>query len=192
MHNNMRVTAADKWSSSFALGAAAQIASRYGIYCGPASVAWIAAVWNDKRRRPYDFMGRLIDKTLFPDGPRDFHHDLPGFQMNLSDLLRRETEDELKLDSRLYFKHQTIHILLHSSSMPFIIRMPSPSIKDGLHYVTLYRSDRSAETSRFAFYWQDNGIYRSCEKIGEGLSKFRNISPLLNFFPWGAKRVTHV
>ncbi|MEJ7645469.1 MAG: hypothetical protein WKF87_12810 [Chryseolinea sp.] len=188
----MNVASADKWSSSFALDVANKIASCYGVYCGPASVGWIAAVWNNIKCRPYDVLGRLNDKTLFPDGPRDFHRNVPGFQMNLSDLLRRETQNDLKLDSRLYFKHHTIHRLLDSSGMPFIIRMPSPQIKDGLHYVTLYRSDRSTKNRHHSFYWQDNGIYRSSEPIGEGLSKSGTISMGLHFFPWGAKRVTHV
>jgi len=185
----MSVSSAYKWCSPFALSVANRIAARTGIYCGPASIAWIAAVWNDVKGRPYDALGRLSNKTLFPNGPRDFHHDIPGFQMNLSDLLRRETHDELKLDSRLYFTYSAIHSVLGSSSMPFIIRMPSPKIKDGLHYVTLFRSNPGPP---YEFYWQDNGIYRSNEKIGEGLSKSKKTSSGLHFFPWGAKRVTHV
>jgi hypothetical protein len=185
----MSVSSAHKWCSPVALSLANTIATSPGVYCGPASVAWIAAVWNGLKGRRYDVMDRLRNKSLFPDGPRDFHHDIPGFQMNLSDLLRRETQNELKLDSRLYFSHSTIHSLLGSSSMPFIIRMPSSRIKDGLHYVTLFRSVPGVP---YDFYWQDNGIYRSNEKIGEGLSKSRNTSRGVHFFPWGAKRVTLV
>ena len=183
----MSVASAHKWCSPFALSLANRIASGTGVYCGPASIAWIAAVWNDMKGRPYDIFERLNNKKLFPDGPRDFHHDIPGFQMNLSDLLRRETRNELKLDPRLYFAHSTIHTLLGSSAMPFIIRMPSPRIKDGLHYVTLFRS---APDTLYDFYWQDNGIYRSSEKIGEGLSRSKKTSGL-RFFP-GERSGHHV
>ena len=71
---------ANHWCTDSARAMASQISSINGLYCGPTVVGWIAAVWNiDVKHRPYDYMTRLPDKKLFPDGPRAFksNADLP-------------------------------------------------------------------------------------------------------------------
>jgi len=186
----MNIASADKWSTPFAADVAKQIASLYGIYCGPAAVVWIAAIWNEANQRPYEFLKRLKSKSLFSNGPRAFHNNIPGFETNLSDLLRRETNNELELESGLYFNTKSIYTQLEQKRMPFIIRIPTRSIKDGLHYVTLYQARLDASAGeRFQFYWQDNGVYKSSEKIGPGLSRSNKPRSHDSFFPWGACQV---
>jgi hypothetical protein len=89
---------ANKWCTASARQIAADIAGVSGLYCGPTVVGWIAAVWNlNIKKRPYDYMARLKDSNLFPDGPRKFHGKPPGFQRSLNDILGRETKGDLHL-----------------------------------------------------------------------------------------------
>lgn len=99
---------ANEWNSPIAKEIARDISTISGLYCGPAAVGWIAAVWNNSKGRTYEYKKRLKDKDLFPDGPRPFHTDLPGFQTNLSDTLRRETNNELRLAREIYFRYGTL------------------------------------------------------------------------------------
>ena len=174
----------------FAIDAARQISSLSSVYCGPAAAGWIAAVWNQAKGRPYD-LGRLKDKKLFPDGPRMFHGRIPGFQLSLDDLLQRETQGELKLAHETYFRVDTIHHLLKDHELPVIIRLQGRNLKNGLHYMAVYRSDMNEEGEKrnnLQLYSQDNGLFG----VGNsGLSKvtFENRS---HVFVWGAKRVIEV
>ena len=175
------------WNSDYALDAARQIASIPSVYCGPASAGWIAAVWNHSKGRPYDFRKRLNDKNLFPDGPRLFHGMMPGFQFSLSDLLMRETNGELKLSNEIYFKANTVHDILNEFQMPFIIRLIGSNIRNGLHYVVVYRSqliESNHQRPTIDFYRQDNGLFG---KDNSGLS--RMIVGKSHSFLWGTKRV---
>jgi hypothetical protein len=196
---------ANLWDEQPAKDIAEDIAQISGLYCGPAAVGWIAAVWNRKQGRPYDYRTRLRNKTLFPDGPRRFFGEAPGFQTSLNALLKRETDNELKLSDDTHYKYGTIHDKLEQYDMPLIIRMftnPMSSlitnpdnIMDGLHYVSLYKSQKNVRIFRpdqIEFYWQDNGLYGTRNGGNPGLysTGFRSVG--YNTFKWGAKRVVHV
>lgn len=175
------------WNSEFARNAARRIASLSGVYCGPAAVAWIAAVWNAKSNLSYDYIGRLKDKQLFPDGPRTFTRALPGFQTDLDQTLLRETHGALRLSKERYYRYDVIHELNRVSDMPFIVRIPTASIRNGLHYVTLFKCFFAGET--FTCYWQDNGVYKSDEETQQGISVSKRNAERAAFFPWGARQV---
>jgi hypothetical protein len=177
---------AGKWSSSFALDAARQISSLSSIYCGPASVAWIASVWSHSKGRQYD-LSRLRNKKLFPDGPRLFHGRIPGFQISLSELLLRETAGELKLATEIYFDIRSIHKLLNEHDLPVIIRIKGPNLRNGLHYVVAYRSEISetGKQKKIQLFSQDNGLL-GIGNTGLHTATYHNTSHL---FIWGAKRV---
>jgi len=184
-----------EWNSPVAKEIARDISTISGLYCGPAAVGWVAAVWNTSMGRPYEYKKRLKDKGLFPDGPRPFHPDLPGFQTNLSDMLRRETNNEIKLAGEIYYRYSAIHDAMKKYEMPIIIRMLAPELKDGLHYATLYKSEKHHELHKLdqiQFYWQDNGLYKSNDGVGAGLSKTNWRNTGFGFFFWGAKRVVKV
>ncbi|HTF18231.1 MAG TPA: hypothetical protein VK658_09180 [Chryseolinea sp.] len=184
------VSTATLWNSEFALDVARRIASLKGIYCGPAAVGWISAVWNAKARIPYDYMGRLQDKQLFPDGPRSFVHAIPAFKDNLDLVLQRETHGSLGLSTNRYYRYRDIHALMHRHEMPFIVRIPTASVRDGLHYVTLFRT--ISTQAAFRCYWQDNGVFRSDEKMQEGISLSIRPASAIPFFPWGTRQVVRV
>ena len=172
------------WNSDFAIDAARKISS---VYCGPASAGWIAAVWNNSKGRQYDFRKRLNSKDIFADGPRLFHGSIPGFQMSLNDLLLRETNRELKLSKELYFRADTIHRILDECQLPFIIRLIGSNLRNGLHYVVIYRSqlvEYHNHRISIDFCRQDNGLFG---KGNSGLSKMTLAKS--NSFFWGAKRV---
>lgn len=186
---------AQLWDTPEAKTIASQIAGISGLYCGPAAVGWIAAVWNRSKGRNYDYRSRLSNKSLFPDGPRDFERNFPGFQTNLSDLLKRETEGELRLSRNTFRRYGTIHDLLERNDMPIVIRMALgvTNITSGLHYVSLYKSEkqvRSLARDLIRFYWQDNGLYGRRDGNNSGLyaTDWRSIGALGMFY-WGAKQV---
>lgn len=181
---------ASLWTTEYALRVARQIASLPGVYCGPASIVWIAAVWNAHVGRPYHPLARLQDKLLFGDGPRTFAHELPGFREDLSQTLYRETQGQLKLSSEIIFRYRHIHQALGRERMPFIVRIPTASLRDGLHYVTVYKSVFTGDS--FLFSWQDNGVFRSGEKLQEGMHRATRPSNRASFFFWGARQVVRV
>lgn len=178
----MESASATLWNSDFAFAAARQIVSLSSIYCGPAASAWIAAVWNQSKGRPYDLSARLKNKGLFADGPRLFHGSLPGFKASLDYLICRETNGELMLSKELYFQARSIHDTLQHSGLPVIIRSVGKGVKDGLHYVTLYKSEWTGSDS-FEFYLQDNGVF------GSPAGFYRKTFNKGTHFFWGAKRV---
>jgi hypothetical protein len=178
---------AKRWDSARSAEIARVVSSVPNLYCGPAAIGWIAAVWNESKGRPYDVIRRLKDKKLFPDGPRPFHGSVFLMESNLNDLLKRETNGELGISRETYFRSESIHSVLQQFEMPVIIRMVGRLPKDGLHYVTLYKSEIKEQTKGFnqvEFHWQDNGLYG----IRGGLSAttFRSQSHIIL---WGAKRV---
>lgn len=179
----MEIASAALWNSEFAFNAARQIASLSSVYCGPAASAWIGAVWKNSKGRNYELTTRLKDKTLFSDGPRMFHGSVPGFEPSLDHLIQRESEGELMLSRELYFSVRSIHSVLHQSGLPVIIRIVGSSIKHGLHYVVLYKSEIKSETRSFEFYLQDNGVFGN----HNGLHR-KTFNAATRFF-WGAKRV---
>jgi hypothetical protein len=182
------------WDSPTSKKIAGDISSIAGLYCGPAAVGWIAAIWNNLQGRSYDYKGRLKDKALFPDGPRPFSIKLPGFQKSLNDLLMRETNNELKLSTETYYRHKSIDNILSKDDMPVIIRMLALKPAEGLHYVTAYKSEthvRNAANDQIQFYLQDNGVYGS-NAANAGLSKLRLSDTRANIFLWGAKRVVKI
>lgn len=187
MNNHSEATL---WTTPYALRVARQIASLRGVYCGPASVVWIAAVWNAHAGIPYHPLARLQDKLLLGDGPRTFAHWLPGFRENLSETLYRETQGQLKLSSRVVFRYRQLHEALGRENMPFVVRIPTASLRDGLHYMTVYKSEVLGEL--FQFYWQDNGVFRSGEKIQEGIHRIVRPANRVSFFFWGARQVVRV
>lgn len=156
----LEVHGASLWTSPEADAIAYEIAALGGIYCGPTAIAWIAAVWNRHRGRPYDVRTRLLDKGLFANGPRLYRRRLPFFADGLHETLLRETEGELGLESRTLRRTKSIHRALDAHDMPIILRIRCPRILQGLHYTTLFRSRRQLETgSRIHFDWMDNGLY---------------------------------
>lgn len=177
---------AAKWNSAFALDAARQISSVSSLYCGPAAVGWIAAVWNQSKGLHYDFKTRLNDKILFPDGPRLFHGRIPGFQLSLNDLLLRETNGALKISYETYFKSAAIRDALHRFEIPLIVRIKGTTLRDGLHYVTLFNSEiiKKQDGSRqLEFWWQDNGLFGSHSGVCKKVLEYGTL------LPWGAKRI---
>jgi hypothetical protein len=183
------------WTSSVAKGIAREISAISGVYCGPATVGWIAAVWNFQKGIPYDYKTRLKDKDLFPDGPRAFRLNVPGFELNLSDLLRRETQNELKLSDESYFHFSTIHDSLLRSEMPVVVRMRAPNLVDGLHYVTVYQSERKlfgADDARIQMYWQDNGLRANRFENNPALTRTKWTKTGPRAFVLGAKQVVKV
>lgn len=189
----MSMSIANVWNTTYSKDVARDIASISGLYCGPAVVGWIAAVWKHHNHQRYDYMSRLNDKRLFPDGPRDFtgKSNLPKFQNSLKSLLLRETNNELTFDGETYRKYGTLHDELEKHDMPIAIRMQAPNFTDGLHYVTLYKSEkkeRDWKEDRIQFYWQDNGFYGN-DGGNPGLHQtdWRNVGQ--HVFFWGAKRV---
>lgn len=182
------------WDTPVSKQIAADISSMAGLYCGPATVVWIAAVWNNLQGRSYDYKARLKDRKLFADGPRAFHLNLPAFQKNLNDLLLAETDHELKLSREIYFNYRSIYEIVATYNMPVIIRMPAPKFKDGLHYLTVYKAEmneNSKHRDQIQFYWQDNGVYGD-NAASSGLSKSGWRSVRSNFLFWGASRVVRV
>ena len=182
----MESASAALWNSDFAITAARQIASLPSIYCGPAAIAWIASVWNQSKGRTYDLATRLMNKRLFSDGPRLYHGSGPGFKPSLDHLIRRESGNELKLSRELYFSAHSIHDVLKQSDLPVVIRVVGTSIKDGLHYVTVYRSELTSDSNIVEFYLQDNGLFGSHSGI------HRKIFSASTRFFWGAKRIVKV
>jgi len=178
---------AAKWNSAFAFDAARQISSVSSVYCGPAAVGWIAAVWNQAKGLQYDFKTRLKDKNLFPDGPRLFHGRIPGFQLSLNDLILRETAGELRLADEFYFSIDSIHRLLKGDDLPVIIRLKGSNLRNGLHYVVAYKSEISerGEQKTIRLFSQDNGLL-GVGNSGLHTATYHNTSHL---FIWGAKRV---
>jgi len=178
---------ADLWDTQIARDVAKDIAG-LGVYCGPAAVAWIAAVWNFSKGKGYDYKTRLLDTSLFPDGPRRFFGNAPGFEASLNVLLKRETDNELCLDDTIYYKYGTIHDVLEDYDKPIIICMKGQEFTDGLHYVSLYKSEKKNKKfamDKIQFYWQDNGHYAG----DSGLYKtgWRNVGQ--SVFTWGAHQV---
>lgn len=193
----MSTSTANLWNTPRAEAIASEIAG-YGGYCGPAVVVWIAAVWNEARGITYSYMSRLTNKSLFPDGPRDFTgmSDLPGFQVSLKTILERETGNALSLSDDTSYRYGTIHDELERYDMPIIIRMKASEFRDGLHYVTLYKSTkdgRSLKTDRIKFCWQDNGYYGRKDDGNPGLhvTGWRNVGTT-GSFKFGSKRVVQL
>lgn len=186
---------ADLWDTRRAKKIAREIAEQStGNNCGPAVVVWIAAVWNLHKGRSYDYVGRLTNKSLFPDGPRRFTGSAPGFQSSLNAILKRETNNELKLTAT-YFRYSTIHKRLERYDNPIIIRMWGFEFLDGLHYTALYKTryrKRRFRVDKIKFYWMDNGNYGRRNGGNPGLygTGWRNVG--INVFPAGAKRVKRV
>ncbi len=183
------------WNSSFAKDIAREISIVPGLYCGPATVGWIAAIWNFQNGRPYDYRTRLKHKELFPDGPRAFHTKVPGFKLNLSDLLRRETQNELQLSHESYYHYSTIHDLLLRNEMPVIVRMSAPTLAGGLHYVTVFQSEWKlfgADDPRIQMYWQDNGLRTNHYENNPALTRTKWTKAGLRAFVLGAKQVVKV
>jgi hypothetical protein len=177
---------AGRWNTDRSAELAKLISSIPSLYCGPASIGWIAAVWNESKSRRYELKTRLADKNLFSDGPRPFHRTIPFFQASLNDMLARETDGDLRIANETYLRCEAIHEALQQFEMPLIIRMPGKRIRDGIHYVTLYRSEfkqQSDGSYDLEFSWQDNGLFGS----HTGLS--RRIVPKGSRFYWGAKRI---
>ena len=179
------------WDTTRAKQIANEIAN-IGVYCGPAAVVWIAAVWNLEQGRNYDYVNRLRDKSLFPDGPRMFFGRVGGFQHSLNDILKRETNNELRLHGSTYHRYSTIHDVLDNYDMPIIVRMLASSFTDGLHYTVLYKSfkqERQWQVDRIRFYWMDNGYYGRKNAGNPGLytTSYRNVG--YNAFTFGTKRV---
>lgn len=151
---------ASLWSSPEAAAIAGEIAALGGVYCGPTAIAWIAAVWNRERGRDYDLRGRLLDKALFPDGPRLYKRRLPFFAPGLHETLVRETEGELGLARQTLWRTKTIPRALGARDMPVLLRVRCPRLVQGLHYTTLFRSWRDAHGGRrIGYEWMDNGLY---------------------------------
>jgi hypothetical protein len=150
-------------------------------------VAWIAAVWNAHSGQPTNILERLRDKTSFPDGPRAFTHALPAFKLDLNSTLLRETHGQLRLSRERYYRYDVIHRLIRANDMPFIVRIPTASFRDGLHYVTLFKTIFT--DSAFRCYWQDNGVFRSDEEMQKGISVSVRSVNQLPFFFWGARQV---
>ena len=183
----MNSALAAKWNSAFAFDAARQISTMSSLYCGPATAAWIASVWNQSKGRKYD-LGRLKDKKLFPNGPRMFHGRIPGFQSSLHDLLLRECNGELMLSRQMYFRMDTIHQVLAKNELPVIIRLKGQGIRNGLHYVVAYRSEQFVEPGghcTYELHRQDNGLFGD---HNSGLSKV-TLKSNSHLFVWGAKSV---
>jgi len=182
--------AASLWNTESASLLARRIAAIPGLYCGPAAIAWIAAVWNAHQGVPYAFNERLKNKALFADGPRTFAHSLPVFQTDLNHALFRETYGHLQLSQERYYRYETIHRLMRDTDMPFVVRIPTASLRDGLHYVTLFRTVMTDTT--FRCYWQDNGVFKSDELMHEGISVSIRSANKYPFFFWGARKVVKV
>ncbi len=178
------------WNTPSSFELARKVSAIPGLYCGPAAIGWIAAVWNQNQHRPYNLQ-RLSDKNFFADGPRPFHHTLPGFQQSLNDILRRETNNELALADELYFGVRTVHKIIDEYSMPVIVRVLAPKIRHGLHYVTMFNSEDD-KSGKIHFSLHDNGVYHNYDgrelEVKSGQWK-RSSSGV---FLLGAKRVTLV
>ena len=195
---------ADGWCTDRARSIASDIANIDGLFCGPAVVGWIAAVWNlEFKGRSYDYMDRLSDKGLFPDGPRNFFGggDLPGWQTSVNAILERETQGDLGLGDDTHYKYGTIHDKLEGPAIlpkdkfpdiPMIVRMKGPQFIDQLHYVALYKSEKKVvdwACDKIQFYWQDNGFYGANDGGNSGLYKSDWRSVCLNGFVFGSKKV---
>ena len=181
---------ANRWCTESARQVADRIAEIPGLYCGPVAVGWIAAVWNiDVKKRSYDYLSRLANKKLFPDGPRKFHGKPPGFQRSLNDILGRETDGELQLWQNALHSYSGIHEELEKKDRPIIICMYPEDV--GLHHVALYKSEKkeiNLGVDQIKFYWMDNGLYGRRNRGHPGLysTGWRKI---LSLFTWGAERV---
>jgi hypothetical protein len=152
-------------------------------------------VWNSRKGRPYDYVTRLMDKTLFPDGPSPFSLNLPGFEKSLSELLRRETNNELQLSNETYFRYSTLHDSLRQFEMPIIVRMLAPKLQDGLHYATLYKSERREwydGSDKLRLYWQDNGLTTDAHQRNSGLSVKESATTGFQSIVLGARRIVEV
>ena len=169
-----------------------EIAALGGIYCGPAAVAWIAAVWNRTQGRRYDVKARLLDKALFPDGPRRFRGRFPLFQDGLHETLVRETEGELGLSRSTYFRIKSLHRALAEDTLPIVLRMRARTLRAGLHYTVLVESKAAAEDAdKLRLRWMDNGHYGL---LDPGHPAYYTSSPRRpwGIFPWACKRVVRL
>ena len=74
--------------------------------------------------------------------------------------------------------------------MPVILRITGTKLKDGLHYVTTYKSEASSHRSdSYEFFWQDNGLLSIRNGVATGLGS--TIRKGSHKFIWGAKRVVN-
>jgi len=109
--------------------------------------------------------------------------------LSLDDLLLRETNGELKLSRETYFSSRSIHNALGEYKMPVILRVRGKKLKDGLHYLVLYKSAllSNDESDALEFFWQDNGLLGVHDGMTTGLGS--TIRKASHKFIWGAKRV---
>ncbi len=179
---------ANRWDTRKSKELAREVANRLG-YCGPAVVIWIAAVWNDRRGRPFS-----IDAAAnqLSDGPRRFHGNWPGTnRRSLNVELGRLTNQELGIKTGYYFRKNTIFHKLEKYDFPIILCLKGPSFLDSLHYTTIYQAKRKEIRywpDKVKFYWQDNGLYGKRNGGNPGLYG-TGYSLIRGYFAFGAKRV---
>lgn len=178
---------ANKWDTTRSKQIATDIANIRGLYCGPAVVVWIAAVWNEDKGKPYDY---VREANALADGPRFFHGNW-GSRKSLNVLLSRATDGQLKLKNKTYFSKSLIYKLLEDYDNPFILRLQAPRFIDGLHYTSIYKARKHEirwQPDKVKFYWQDNGVYGRRNRGNPGLYGTR-YSLIGGVYLFGAKRV---
>lgn len=182
---------ANLWDTPRSKDIAREIVERHSgtLYCGPACVVWIAAVWNEHKGRTYDYIDRA---NSISGGPRTFTTKFG--KKGLSELLKQETNGDLKLGRNTFYKYGTIHRLLERYDKPFIIRMMGPSFIDQIHYVSLYKSRKwiiDWGFDKIKFYWQDNGTYGKKNGGNPGLYGTGKRKVGESVFTFGTKRVVY-
>ncbi len=173
----------------------AELSTRGTLYCGPAVVGWIAAVWNEHRRRDYDVPARLTDKRLFPDGPRMMKGKPPFFRSGLHEVLLRETGGELGLARRACFRYGTVLGRLAASDLPVILRMYTGRPFGQWHYTALCNAERTRRgraAERATFHWMDNGVYGRRDGGNPALYTTRERRVRPGMFLYGAKAVVRM
>ncbi len=175
--------------------AIAGLSTQGTLYCGPAVVGWVAAVWNEHRGRAYDAARRLTDKRLFPDGPRMMLGKPPFFRSGLHEVLLRETEGELGLAGRACFRYVTVLERLAESDLPVVLRMYTGRPFGQWHYTALYRAERvkrGRAAQRATFHWMDNGVYGRRDGGNPALFTTRARRVRSGMFLYGAKHVVRM
>ena len=186
---------ANIWETQHAKDLAREIANTGGIPCGPAVGVWVAAVWNHhKGRTSYDAVARV---KAHSDGARYLRGGRINGRISVDEIIRRESNRELRLSTSTDFRYSVIHSKLEKYDNPVIIRQWGPvEGKTSVHYVALYKSylDRRAwyERDKIKFYWQDNGVYGTLNGGNPGLYKTGYWNYSFSVFPWGAARVVRV
>lgn len=186
-------TRASLWDTPRARALAAEIASLTTagkLYCGPAVVGWIAAVWNESRGRSYDVAARLADKGLFRNGPRLLRKKLPLLPGSIDAALRRETKGDLGLAPRTRRRYRAALSDIEQGGMPLVVCLYAGRPFGQWHYTAIHRAETTKDTVQW--HWMDNGLFGRRTDGNPGLFTTGRLGLRRGLFVYGATPVVRL